>query len=290
MKSWLLAGLAVFCLTVPPRAGFSEPPGVLLPVADSPGLHASDPTAAKIASGLAAHRAFYKLSLDDTHAGDVVAASGTMSYEVMDACDGWAVQQRLDMIVTNRDSQDVRMVSDYATWESKDGLKMRFRMRQTTDTATTEVTSGEASVDRPGGSGEVRYALPKPNVQKLPMGTLFPMWHTATIIAAAEQGKKVLSLPLFDGTGDTGAQDTSVVITSWHTKPAPFRIAALAALPGGYVHVAFFDRTPDASEPDYEVSMHYWENGVADDLRMDFGDFVMRGKLDEFKLAAPHHC
>ncbi|MGC8523165.1 MAG: cell envelope integrity EipB family protein [Acidibrevibacterium sp.] len=289
MKPWLLAIAAALCLITLPWAAFAEPPMPLTPAADNPAAHLGEPTAAKIAAGLAAHRAFYKLTLDTSHGGDVIAATGTMSYEVMDACDGWAVQQRLDMTITNRDGQDVRMVSDYATWESKDGLRMRFRMRQTTDAATTEVTSGEASVDHPGGAGEVRYSLPKVNVQKLPAGTLFPMWHTATIIAAAEQGKKVLALPLFDGTGDTGAQDTSVVITSWH-KPEPFRFAPLAALPSGTVHVAFFDRTPDASEPDYEVGMHYWENGVADQLNMDFGDFVMQGKLDQFKLAPPHHC
>jgi len=254
-----------------------------------PLLGRADSLVAHVAAGLAAYRGTYRLSLDTTHGGDVVAASGTMNYEVIDACDGWAVQQRLDMTITNRDGQDVQMVSDYATWEAKDGLKMRFRMRQTTDTATTEVTSGEAALERPGGAGEVRYTLPKAGVQKLPIGTLFPMWHTATIIAAAEQGKKFLAVPLFDGTSDTGAQDTSVVITSWKT-PEPFRIAALSKLPSGYVHVAFFDRTPDASEPDYEVGMRYWENGVADELEMDFGDFVMTGKLADFKLAAPRRC
>ena len=40
-----------------------------------------------------------------------------MGYEVIDACDGWAVRQRLQMTVTNRDGQDIEMVSDYATWE-----------------------------------------------------------------------------------------------------------------------------------------------------------------------------
>jgi hypothetical protein len=27
--------------------------------------------------------------------------------------------------------------------------------------------------------------------------------------------------------------------------------------------------------PTYQVGMRYWENGVADNLQMDFGDFVM---------------
>jgi hypothetical protein len=41
--------------------------------------------------------------------------------------------------------------------------------------------------------------------------------------------------------------------------------------------------------PTYEVGMRYWENGVADDMQMDFGDFVMNAKMDEFK-PQPKHC
>ena len=67
-----------------------------------------------------------------------------MGYEVIDACDGWAVRQRLDMTITNSDGQNIHMVSDYATWESKDGLKFRFHMKQTTDDAVTSQTDGDA--------------------------------------------------------------------------------------------------------------------------------------------------
>ena len=34
--------------------------------------------------------------------------------------------------------------------------------------------------------------------------------------------------------------------------------------------------------------MKYWANGVADDLTMDFADFVMLGKLSEFTIPEPH--
>ena len=88
---------------------------------------------------LAAHRALYQLSLSSSR-GDIAAGSGTIAYEALDACDGWAVRQRLEMTLTNRDGQDVEMVSDYATWEAKDGLSFRFRMKQTTETAVTSQT------------------------------------------------------------------------------------------------------------------------------------------------------
>ena len=113
------------------------------------------------------------------------------------------------------------------------------------------------------------------------------MGHTAAIIAAAEAGKKFMTLPLFDGTGADGAQNTSVFISSW-TGPSAAPFPELAELPSGRVRVAFFPRTNDAQQPDYEVGMRYWENGVADALNMDFSDFTVNGKLVTFTMPAPH--
>ena len=64
-------------------------------------------------------------------------------------------------------------------------------------------------------------------------------------------------------------------------------MAGLSALASGRVHVAFFDRDAASQQPDYEVSMRYWDNGVADDLSMDFGDFVMKGTLSELAVLPP---
>ena len=242
---------------------------------------------ADVAAKLAAHKAQYSLTLSETRGGDIVASQGTMTYEVTDACDAWATNQRLQMTLTNRDGQNIEMVSDYATWESKDGLRMRFHLRQTTDDAVTEEDSGEASLDGTGEAGTVHYAAPQDKTLPLPAGTLFPMMHTAHIIAAAENGEKFLNVPLFDGTGPKGAQDTSVVVLGWD-KPAPTPFPILSALPSGRMRIAFFDRGKDAVQPDYEVGMRYWENGIADDLKMDFGDFVMNGKLKELDVPKPH--
>jgi hypothetical protein len=255
------------------------------------------------AADLAAHRALYRLTMDTTRAGDVVAASGTMGYEVEDACDGWTVRQRLEMTVTNHDGQDIQMVSDYATWEAKDGLSFRFHMKQTTDGAVTGETDGDARLETVGGTGEAHYATPKDSTEALPAGTLFPMAHTEAILAAARGGKKFLSVPLFDGTVDSGAQDSFVTILNWAkpdegkaddgklggARPAGGRWPDLARLASTRVRIAFFDRDKTAQTPDYQVAMHYWENGVADDLQMDFGDFAMNGAMSEFALR-PRRC
>lgn len=236
---------------------------------------------------LAAHQALYRLTLVDGR-GQVIGATGTMGYEVIDACHSWNVRQRLVMAVTGVDGSTTHMVSDYATTEAKDGLSLRFRTTQTTDGAITSETDGEAQLDRPGGPGVADYAKPEVKRVALPAGTLFPMAHTAALIRAAEEGRKFFTLPVFDGTDDTGAELSSIVPLQ-RRGPTPDRWPALTALPSVTVHIAFFGSDPAKMLPDYEVGMRYWTNGVADDLRMDFGDFVVAGKLIGFRLL-PSRC
>jgi envelope integrity protein B len=250
--------------------------------------NAPPPAPAPISSQMLAHKALYNLTLDNAHGNDVIAAHGTMGYEVTDACDGWAVRQRLHMTITNADGQDIEMASDYATWESKDGLKFRYHMRQTTDTAVTSQTDGEAFLQKTGGSGQAHYTMPHDTTSILPAGTVFPMAHTAAIIAAARDKKHFIGLPLFDGTDESGVEDSFIVVVDWK-PPMQTSWPALTPLPSTRVNIAFFDHTPAAVTPSYEVAMRYWENGVADDMKMNFGDFVMRAKLKDF-TPQPHHC
>jgi hypothetical protein len=246
------------------------------------------PAPAAAPAPLLAHKALYTLTLDSAKSNDVIAAHGTMGYEVTDACDGWAVRQRLSMTITNADGQDIQMSSDYATWESKDGLKFRYHMRQTTDTAVTSQTDGEASLQKTGGPGEARYTSPHDTISALPPGTVFPMAHTAAIIAAARDKKHFLNLPLFDGTDENGVEDSFIVALDWKS-PMQTAWPLLSALPSTRVHIAFFDHGPESVTPSYEVAMRYWENGVADDMKMNFGDFVMNAKMKEF-APQPRRC
>ncbi len=260
----------------------------VLAVQSAVAASAPPPAAAPNQVGLLAHKALYTLTLGSAKSGDVVAARGTMGFEVTDACDGWAVRQRLRMTVTNADGQDIEMASDYATWESKDGLKFRYHMRQMTDTAVTSQTDGEAFLPKTGAAGEAHYTTPHDSVIKLPPGTVFPMAHTAAIIAAARDKKRFISLPLFDGTDDNGVEDSFIVVLDWK-QPMATPWPVLSLLPSTRVHIAFFDHNAEAVTPSYEVGMRYWVNGVADNMQMNFGDFVMNAKMKDFAPQA-HHC
>jgi hypothetical protein len=239
---------------------------------------------------LAAHRAAYDLTLASVQGGDTVAASGSMTYQVSDACTNWATQQQLRLRTVTRDGDATDLVSDYATLEGKNGRHLVFDMTQRANGTLTQQVRGEATMD-PSGAGRIRYTLPHRVTVALPAGTLFPMAHTAAIIRAARAGLKSIAPTLFDGTGPDGAQDTYVTILGWHPPPSQSDEPALAALGSSHVHVAFFSRAPDTITPDYEAAMRYFDNGVSDQLMMDFGGFSMHGTLRTFTLLKrPVHC
>lgn len=272
----LSAALAALVLS----AGFLTAPAVA--------ANAPAPAPAGQPAAMLAHRALYTLSLAKAKNHDVIGANGTMGYEVIDACDGWSVRQRLRMTVTNADGQNIDMTSDYATWESKDGLHFRFHMRQTTDGAVTSLTDGDATLSRTGGAGVAHYSAPREQTLKLPAGTVFPMKHTEALLAASRENRRFLNLPLFDGTDENGVEDSFIVVLD-RKPPMPNRFPILARLPSTRVNLTFFDHTGESITPTYEVAMRYWENGVANDMTMDFGDFVMDAKIHELAVQ-PKHC
>lgn len=263
----------------------------------SPSPQAAEPGV----EAMVGHRAAYRLSLDRVRDNsDIARAEGAMLYEVVDACDGWATRQRFQLRLTDRDGQDVETTSDYSTYETKDGRSIRFSLTQTSQGAVSQRIAGEATVTAEGGT--VTYTDPEPKQETLPSGTLLPMLHTIRSLAAARAGSRMLVVPLFDGTSPDGAQDTTTVISAWQppqgtaqgSVQAAGRFPALAQLGSARMRVAFFDRNPSgssggASAPDYEVGLRYFENGVADELKMEFGEFTVDGRLQELALL-PNPC
>lgn len=233
---------------------------------------------------LAPHRAAYRLSLSRVRdPGNISRADGAMLYELVDACEGWASRQRFTLTLTDRDGTEIETSSDYATYESKDGRRLRFTLTQTTQGAVTQRIAGEAEIG-PDGSGTVRYTEPEEKQERLPAGTLLPNLHTIVALNAARSGQRLLVAPLFDGTSPDGVQDTTTVLSAWEAPREVAGFQMLSPLGSVRMRIAFFDREAQsqgggATTPSYEVSLRYWENGVADELLMDFREFVVEGRM-----------
>jgi len=255
--------------------------------AQPPAPPAADPGFTPGHERILPHRAAYRLLLDGARDGSGIAqARGLMLFEVLDACDAWAGRQRFTLIIEDRDGNTIETSSEYNTLESKDGRRLRFSLVQVTEGAVTSRVSGTAEVTPEGGL--VRYTEPATAEERLPPGTLLPMQHTIRALAAARAGQRILVAPLFDGTSDEGAQDTTTIIAGGWTPPQPNeRFPLLRDQGSARMRIAFFDRNANpsggAGTPDYEVSLRYYANGVADELKMDFGDFTVNGALAELQ-------
>ncbi|MGH7118080.1 MAG: EipB family protein [Acetobacteraceae bacterium] len=263
-------------------SGVAAPAGVVAPGAS--GAEAPLP--------FVGQRALYKLTLTLPQSTSVVAGGGRMGFEVLDACEGWAVRQRLEMTLVSAEGGVTRMISDYATWEAKNGLSFRFHTLDMTNGEVTDRLTGEAHLTREGGPGEVVYSEPTHKTVALPAGTLFPMAQTEAIIRAARAGKKFMATPLFDGTDASGASWSSVAIEGWDSHlPADVEsgFPALAGLPSTRVSVAFFNRKPSAMLPTFEIGLRYFLNGVADHLVLNFSGFSMQGRMVDLSIL-PSHC
>ena len=266
-------------------------PGLTQGAKDAPA--ATAPLAPLTARALASHRGIYALTLDRARENaTIVDVSGAMLFEIIDACESWASRQRFTMTLRNREGTELETGSDYATLESMDGRNLRFSLTHMRQGAVSSRVAGQAELTA-DGSGVARYSEPEVKELPIPPGTLLPNTHTIAALNAARAGQRLLVAPIFDGTTADGAQQTTTVLSPWQgPQPVP-EAPSLSALGSSRMRIAFFE--PDAeqaggaSTPSYEVSLRYFENGVADDMIMDFGDFTVRAKLMKLE-DAPGGC
>lgn len=247
-----------------------------------------------MASGaeIAPHRALYTMSLGTTrNDSGVIDARGTMDYEWGETCDGWTIEQRYRLKMRYAESQDVDIVSSFITWESKDGLRYRFNQKQTRNGELDQEIRGEARLDGPGKGGIAEFEKPQPQTLQLAPGVLFPSAHTILLIDAARAGENFLSRLVFDGATDDNAVQVSAAIGVKVTPdPVATSLSPLLERPGWRVRLAFFPADANAEKPDYELGMRLLDNGVSQDMLIDYGDYAIRAKLDDIEPLSKPNC
>ena len=238
------------------------------------------------------HRAIYELSYGSgTSRSDVVDVTGNMLFEWEDSCDGWSVTQRTVMSFTYRTGESVDLGWNLVTWESKDGLRYRFFIRNLENGEVKDEFRGEAHLDGPGKGGVADYTLPEGRQVTLPPGTLFPTAHTIELLKRIEAGETFFWATFFDGFDEEGLSDISAIVTKSMATEAGVagRMPLLSAGPSSRVHLAFFKHSNDSesTEPEHEQQLRLHQNGIVETITFDFGDFNVEGKLKELKELRP---
>jgi hypothetical protein len=236
------------------------------------------------------HRAVYKMTLERAQsASGVVGAGGTMLYQWADSCDGWTIEQRYQLRMQYSEQEDAELSISFVTWESKDGARYRFNVRKLKDGDTTEELRGDARLNAPGAAGEAKFARPETTTIELPAGTLFPTAHTLALIDAAAGGATFLSKQVFDGGTVEGPFEVTGGIGSEHPAE-PNATNPLLRRRWWPIRLAFFPADSQSPQPDYELGMDLQDNGIARELILDYGNFVVRAKLESIEPMPKPHC
>jgi len=250
----------------------------------------------KLRNIIAPHRAVYEISLARTEQGSgVSSAKGRMVFEVTGSvCDGYQMRQR--MVVNIGDDEGNTGLLDFQvrTFESGDGNVYSFDSRTTMNKEVVETVEGEAR--RAGATVEVSLKQPAEKIVTLDDGVLFPSQHLQAIIDAALANRSFISSDIYEGAG-TGEETDSAAAAIGDAMPllgveSPLR----QGVRGWPVSVGYFEpgkKTDDGlgeELPSYQMSFTLYENGVTNNLVMDYGDYALSGSLKDIEPLTSPDC
>ena len=262
-------------------------------------LAATFPTgsAARADVALAAHRAVYDLSLK--HASDrsgVKGVSGRMVIELTGTrCEGWTVNFRMVNQYLLQRGQTRLADNRSSSWESGDGLRMHFTQRQFVDNRLESESRVKAGREKAGAPGRGKMTKPNELTFDIASEAIFPVQHQMRLVEAAQAGESRERSLVYDG---SEGEKAFIAVTFIGQALAESEQGGQGAEPlknekAWPVSISYFATDNEKSgeaTPAYQVSFRMFENGVAGDLVLDYGDFALDGKLARYEALDQVPC
>jgi hypothetical protein len=218
------------------------------------------------AQELRPYRAAYDVAMLD-HGKASADSPGTYAFELKLTCDAYIFNQRLHLEIDGtRTSVVTEQLSQMI--ESRDGRRLHFEHRTTTNGRQTSLVRGDAVLGQ-DGTGRARFSEPDGKSAVLPLGTMFPMAMTRATLAHAAAGDMGFHSLLFYGERPKPPQSVNVVIGR-----VPKRFAKLQIPDGGvplvrghsriYYRGGFFDADArkEGEPATFEMSSLTLDNGI----------------------------
>lgn len=248
---------------------------------------------------LAPHRAIYDLSLlRSSGSQGVENARGRIAMEFGgDACDGYTMKYRQVTVLDSSESGPRTVDTRTATFESGDGRTMRFKSSSLLQgVAKDSDVDGEATLE-PGGSLKVRFKTPRNGSFEAAGEPVFPTDHLKRLIEAGRRGETTLSIRVYDGSNDGKKVYDTLGLIGRRIEPGaganleePARQDVLAKLPRWPVTITYFEQGDGDRTPIYTISFEVYENGISRALKLDYGDFALKGDLKSLEIQSPSAC
>jgi hypothetical protein len=255
---------------------------------------------AEATAALAPHRAVYDLTLAKSRGKrSIEAVHGRILYDFSgNACEGYALQFRQVSEIDSGEGKKALSDLRAATWEEGDAKSFRFNSENKVNERVVDTVDGNAGRD---GSG-VSVKLSKPQAKSFDLDAtiVFPTEHVRRVIEAAEAGKTLLELSVFDGSESGEKVFSTLAVIGNAIAPGdklPDDAAAgnrtLAGLKRWPVTISYFEQgTAKTGEqtPAYAIGFELYENGISRALTLDYGDFTVSGIMSQLEIKDTPAC
>jgi len=258
------------------------------------------PASAETTPVMAGHRAVYDLKLASSRGRRALeSVRGRILYDFSgSACEGYALQFRQVSEINNGEGKVVLSDLRATTWEDGEGKSFRFNSENRVDQRVVDTVDGNAT--RESSDISVKLTKPKQKTLDLDVKIAFPTEHMRRIIEAAQAGKTLLELPVYDGSesGEKVFNTLTVIgreIPPNEKKPddAAADKTALAGLKRWPVNISYFEQAAakgGEQMPVYGIGFELYENGISRALMLDYGDFVVAGVMSLLELKDTPAC
>lgn len=243
---------------------------------------------------LISHRAVYDLELKDaSDRSGIEGMTGRMVYEFTgSSCKGYKTDFRF---VTQINTGDTVRLTDQQTTTFEDAASKKFTFE--TKSFTDEKLDKEVTGSAEDANGAMTIDISKPDPKKIDLAAgEFPTEHMYQVIENAKLGKRIFESRVFDGSDD--GDESLITSTLVGKQQGPDDGDADAGKAGDFAKTPFWpvtiayynDKSGTDSLPIYRMSFKLYENGITRDLTMDYGDFVLTGKLAKLDILQPESC
>ena len=260
----------------------------------SPALAAAGAVGRAGGEALAAHRAVYDLTLKDaSERSGISGMVGRMVYEFAgSACEGYTVSFRF---VTEISTGDDSRVTDQQTTTFEDIRNQTFRFvtRSFVNQQLDHEIRGSAEAE-----GDVlAVKIEQPDELAVDIAPAhFPTEHMIEMIDKARDGERFYESRIYDGSdeGDQAMITTTILGEKENAEASDTeaeRAGDLADAAYWPVSMSYFEEDAQGDGlPVYSIAFKLYENGVTRDLTMDYGDFVLEGRLSQLDMYEAEPC
>lgn len=288
----------------------------LLPAAS--GHAATEQTRALISSSFVGHRVIYRMDLGMAAPGaSVQSADGKMFYRFQQGCADWEVETRVFLNLVHGlhdESADVETTWTYKSFEDYGGGRFNFDVEHKHNGRVIETLIGNAWRTVRGATASYDTTQSDKHMSR---SVMFPTAHLAQVLERARRGETRFSDVVFDGASEhnpyrvntfvvgrvmaknddtrtkakiiAGSRQVPVILGN----PQAFLRASSGELPRSPVwriRLAYFPVEKPGDLPEFEIEVDFREDGVAQRIIQDFGDFQLNLTALKFEALPQKVC